>query len=145
MPKGKPWTRAQEKKLQEFVKVKVSPETIARELGISLDSVRQKMRRLGLEVVGHDGLQSPTTTNDLPKELFTVEEILLSLARAVKSLEQPGLDRYEVLRLRSLVQACRVYQDKFAEYVNYRRIEEDLMELRKEVAALRARAENAKG
>ena len=145
MTKGKPWTRDQEKKLQEFVKAKVSPETIARELEISVGSVRQKMRRLGLEVVGHGDLQNPTTTCDLPKDLFTVEQVLLSLARAVKSLEQPGLDRYEVLRLRSLVQACRVYQDKFAEYVNYRRIEGDLVELRKEVAALRARAENATG
>jgi len=143
--KGKPWTRDQEKRLQEFVKAKVSPETIARELGISLDSVRQKMRRLGLEVVGHGDLQNPTTTCDLPKDLFTVEEVLLFLARAVKSLEQVGLDRNETLRLRSLIQGCRVYQDKFAEYVNYRRIESDLMELRKEVAALRARAKNATG
>ena len=144
MTKGKPWTRDQEKKLQEFVKAKVSPETIARELGISVGSVLQKMRRLGLEVVVHCDLQN-TTTTDLPKELFTVEQVLLSLARAVKSLEQPGLDKDEVLRLRSLVQGCRVYQDKFAEYVNYRRIECDLVELRKEVAALRARAENAAG
>ena len=145
MTKGKPWTRDQEKRLQEFVKAKVSPETIARELGISLDSVRQKMRRLGLEVVGHGDLQNPTTTSDLPKDLFTVEEVLLFLARAVKSLEQVGLDRNETLRLRSLIQGCRVYQDKFAEYVNYRRIESDLMELRKEVAALRAREEHAAG
>jgi len=143
--KGKPWTRNQEKRLHEFVKAKVSQETIARELGISVGSVRQKMRRLGLEVVGHDDLQNPTTSCDLPKDLFTVEQVLLSLARAVKSLEQPGLDKGEVLRLRSLVQGCRVYQDKFAEYVNYRRIEGDLVELRKEVAALRARAENAAG
>jgi hypothetical protein len=141
--KGKPWTRDQEKKLQDLVKVKVSPETIAKELGISLDSVRQKMRRLGLEVVGHDGLQSPTTTCDLPKGLFTVEEVLLFLARAVRSLDQVGLDKNEAVRLRTLIQGCRVYQDKFAEYVDYRRIEDDLMELRKEVAALRASATNA--
>ena len=86
----------------------------------------------------------PSSSN-LPKDLFTVEQVLLFLARAVKSLEQPGLEKGEVLRLRSLVQACRVYQDKFAEYVNYRRIEGDLMELRKEVAALRAREEHAAG
>ena len=124
--KGKPWTRAQEKKLQEFVKAKVSPEAIARELKISVGSVLQKMRRLGLEVVVNDGQHNTTTTCDLPKDLFTVEQVLLSLARAVKSLEQPGLDKDEILRLRSLIQGCRVYQDKFAEYVNYRRIECDL-------------------
>ena len=137
MPKGRSWTREQEKKLQEFVKAKVSPEAIARELGISVGSVLQKMRRLGLEVVVHGDFQN-TTTTDLPKDLFTVEQVLLSLARALKALEKPGLEEAEVLRLRTLVQACRVYQDKFAEYVNYRRIEGDLMELRKEVAALRA-------
>ena len=143
MPKGKPWTRDQEKKLQEFVRAKVSPETIARELGISLGSVLQKMRRLGLEVVGHSDLQNTTTSCDLPKELLTVEQVLLSLARAVKSLEQVGLDRNETLRLRSLIQGCRIYQDKFAEYVNYRRIEGDLVELRKEVGVLRASAKDA--
>ena len=127
------------------MKGKVSPETIAKELGITVGSVLQKMRRLGLEVVVHDDLQNTTTSRDLPKDLFTVEQVLLFLARAVKSLERPGLEKGEVLRLRSLVQACRVYQDKFAEYVNYRRIEEDLMELRKEVAALRAREEHAAG
>jgi len=145
LPKGKPWTRDQEKRLQEFVKAKVSPETIARELEISVGSVLQKMRRLGLEVVVNAARHNTTTTCDLPKDLFTVEQILLFLARAVKSLEQQGLEKDEILRLRSLIQGCRVYQDKFAEYVNYRRIEEDLMELRKEVAALRSRAENATG
>ena len=143
MPKGKPWTRDQEKKLQDLVRAKVSPETIARELGISVGSVLQKMRRLGLEVVVHGDLQNTTTSCDLPEELLTVEQVLLSLARAVKSLEQVGLDRNETLRLRSLVQGCRIYQDKFAEYVNYRRIEGDLVELRKEVGVLRASAKDA--
>ncbi len=32
------------------------------------------------------------SSSDLPKDLFTVEQALLFLARAVKSLEQPGLD-----------------------------------------------------
>jgi len=141
--KGKPWSRDREKKLWDLVKAKVSPETIARELGISAGSVLQKIRRLGLEVVGYCDLQNTTTTRDLPKDLLTVEQVLLSLARAVKSLEQVGLNRNETLRLRSLIQGCRVYQDKFAEYVNYRRIEGDLVELRKEVAALRASATDA--
>lgn len=137
MPKGKPWTIEQERKLQDLVKAKLSLERIARELGVSTDSVRQKMRRLGLEVVGQSDLRRSTTTCDLPKDLLTIEQVLLSLARAVNALEQPGLEKDEILRLRSLVQGCRVYQDKFAEYVNYRRIEEDLMEMRKEIACLK--------
>jgi hypothetical protein len=91
------------------------------------------MRRLGLKEEGVDDLHLPSSS-DLPKDLFTVEQVLLSLARAVKALEQHGLDKTEILRLRSLIQGCRVYQDKFAEYVNYRRIEEEVMELRKGIA-----------
>ena len=87
MTKGKPWSRDQEKKLRDLVKAKVSPETIAGELGISAGSVLQKIRRLGLEVVGYCDLQNTTTTCDLPKDLFTVEQVLVSLARAVKLLE----------------------------------------------------------
>jgi len=138
--KGKPWTREQEKKLQDLVKAKLPLEPIARELGMSPEGVRMKMKRLGLEVVEQDRSHCSTTI-DLPKDLFTVEQILMSLARATKALEQPGLDKGEVLRLRSLVQACRVYQDKFAEYVDYRRIEGELVELKREVHGLRKSAE----
>jgi hypothetical protein len=72
---------------------------------------------------------------------LTVEQALLSLAAAMKALEQPGLDEAEILRLRSLVRASKIYQEKFAEYAAYLRIEEELMELRKEVAGLRKSAE----
>jgi hypothetical protein len=76
MPKGKPWTREQEKKLQDLVKAKVSPASIAKELGISVGSVRQKMRRLGLEVVVHDDLRSTTTSCDLSEDLYSVEALI---------------------------------------------------------------------
>jgi hypothetical protein len=42
------------KRLEDLVKAKLSLERIARERGISTDSVRQKMRRLELEVVVGD-------------------------------------------------------------------------------------------
>lgn len=141
MPKGKPWTVEQERKLQEFVKARLSPERIAAEPGQSLDSIKHKMRRLGLEAVGFEKFSTPTTSYVLPKELLTVEQALLSLAAAMKALEQPGLNKTEILRLRSLIQASKIYQEKFSEYVHYLRIEEELMELRKEVAGLRKSAE----
>jgi len=142
MPKGKPWTVEQERKLQEFVKARLSPERIAIELGQSLDSINHKIKRLGLEVVGVKNFSTPTTTRALPKELLTVEQAMLSLVAAMKALEQPGLDKTEIFRLRSLAQVSKVYQEKFSEYVHYLRIEEELMELRKEVAGLRKSAEN---
>ena len=141
MPKGKPWTVEQERKLQEFVKARLSSERIVAELGQSLDSIKHKMKRLGLEVVGVKKFSTPTTTRVLPKELLTVEQAVLSLAAAMKAVEQLGLDKTEISRLRSLVQAPKIYQEKFAEYAGYLRIEKELMGLRKEVAGLRKSAE----
>jgi len=109
MPKGKPWTVEQERKLQEFVKARLSPERIAAELGQSLDSIKHKMRRLGLEAVGFEKFSTPTTSYVLPKELLTVEQAMLSLAAAMKALEQPGLDKTEISRLRGLIQAPKIY------------------------------------
>ena len=109
MPKGKPWTVEQERKLQEFVKARLSPERIAAELGQSLDSIKHKMRRLGLEAVGFEKFSTPTTSYVLPKELLTVEQAMLSLAAAMKALEQPGLNKTEISRLRSLIQAPKIY------------------------------------
>jgi len=127
--------------LQEFVKARLCPERIAAELGQSLDSIKHKMRRLGLEVVGVEKFSTPTTSYVLPKELLTVEQAMLSLAAAMKALEQPGLDKTEILRLRSLIQAPKIYPEKFAEYADYLIIEKELMELRKEVVGLRKSAE----
>ena len=141
MPKGKPWTVEQERKLQEFVKARLSPERIAIELGQSLDSINHKIKRLGLEVVGVKNFSTPTTTRALPKELLTVEQAMLSLVAAMKALEQPGLNKTEISRLRSLIQAPKIYPEKFAEYADCLIIEKELMELRKEVVGLRKSAE----
>jgi hypothetical protein len=69
------------------------------EFGMDIDAVRQKIKRLGLEVVVAERSLPTTTSCEMPKELFTVEQVLLSLARAVKTLEQPSLDKDETLRL----------------------------------------------
>ena len=43
---------------------------------------------------------------------------ITNLATAMKAREQPGLDRIEVLRLWSLIQAASAYQIKIAEFVD---------------------------
>jgi hypothetical protein len=105
------------------VKGKVPIDRIVLEFGMSFDSVKAKIRRLGLEEEDPKNL-SMSSSCELPKELFTVEQALMMLAKAMKVLEQGGLDKNEILRLRSLVQACKIYQDKFSEYVDYRTLEE---------------------
>ena len=76
--------------------------------------MRQKTRRLKLEVVGAKGYRT-TTSTEMPEELPSVEEALKILVAAMKALETPDLSKTEVLRLRSIIQAAGVYQVKVAE------------------------------
>ena len=56
--------------------------------------MRQKIRRLRLEVVVHGEKSGGTTTSDLvlPEELISAED-------ALKALSQPGLPRQDIQRL----------------------------------------------
>jgi len=66
----------------------------------------------------------------MPKELPSVEEILLIQAAAVKALEVPGLSKTEILRLKGLIQATGIYQKRLAEYVDYRGIEKEVVDMK---------------
>ncbi len=111
-------------------------------MGKSEQAIMKKLQRLGLKVVQLNE-SNRTTTSELilPKELFSVEESLMMLAGAMKALEVPGLSKTEVMRLRSLVQAASVYQVKYAEYVDYRGLEKELIEVRKKISQLIKRKE----
>ena len=87
-----------------------------------------KAKRLGLSVVVERG-RGPTTTNDLPEELPSVEEALKVLARVLKVLDQPGLGTSEVQRLQAMVSTIRTYESMLASYMRYREIEKRLVEL----------------
>lgn len=135
MPKGKPWTVEEEKQLREMVQQKKSLAVMAEAFGKSPESIKKKMLRLGLKVVVRQ-IQQTTTSN----ELLSVEEALERLNNALVSLETPGLDQAETLRLRSIIQGRKIYIEKFAEYLNYRELEQRLIELEGKYAALVKRA-----
>jgi hypothetical protein len=135
MTKGKPWSAEKEKQLRELVEAKTPLSGIAKVLGKSEEAVRQKALRLGLEVVEQKKIVC-STTSKLPEELFSVEDALKKLAAALVALETPGLDKAEVLRLRGIISGCKIYKDLFADYVNYRGLEAELLELRKNYDAL---------
>jgi hypothetical protein len=135
MPKGKSWSKAEVEKLRSLVKDKQSWEVMAAELHRSEGAIRQKCRRLGLEVVvNRPGKTFTTTTSELviPKELPTIQEALKILAAAMKALAEPGLDDVEVRRLQALVTAVRTYETSFANYVRYLEIEKMLVEMKAE-------------
>ncbi|MCJ7763444.1 SANT/Myb-like DNA-binding domain-containing protein [Candidatus Bathyarchaeota archaeon] len=129
--KGKPWTVEEEKQLREMVQQKKSLVVMAKAFGKSPESIKKKMLRLGLKVVVRQ-IQQTTTSN----ELLSVEEALQKLNNALVSLETPGLDQAETLRLRSIIQGRKIYLEKFAEYLNYRELEQRLIELEGNYAVL---------
>lgn len=122
------WKKDDLEKLSKLVKEKQSWQVIATELKRSVEAVRMKAKRLGLSVVVERG-RGPTTTNDLPEELPSVEEALKVLARVLKVLDQPGLGTSEVQRLQAMVSTIRTYESMLASYMRYREIEKRLVEL----------------
>ena len=132
MTKGKPWSSELEKELSDLVAVKTSLAVIAKKLGKPEEAVRVKIRRLGLEVVEHKKIVCSTTTAQLvlPKELFSVEDVMKELHAAVMGLKTPGLDKTEVIRLRGIIAGCKVYKEMLADYMDYRGLEAELLDLR---------------
>lgn len=149
MTKGKPWSPEDEKKLKEWVQSGIADLAVLSfsfEGKYSKNAIYQKMLDLGIaskeeEASKHNSSSSTTLT--LPDELPSIEEALKTLAAAMKALEQPGLDRVEVLRLRSLIQAASAYQIKLAEFVDYRGLEAELLELKRKYAELVKKTQNA--
>ena len=146
MPKGKPWTIEEEKQLKALRSEGRKVSEIAAEMGKSEQAVMKKLQRLGLKVV-QQRESNGTTTSELilPKELPSVEEALVLLAGAMEALKTPGLSKTEVMRLRSLIQASSAYQVKFAEYLDYRGLEKELIELGRKYREIVKRDQPLKG
>ena len=135
--KGKPWTREEEKQLREMLQAGKSSGVIAKVLGKTKESIRQKMIKLGWKEQQQVKINCCSSSNDdLLKDLPSVEEALKALNKALTSLDSPGLDKAETLRLRAIIHGAKMYIEKFAEYLNYRELEVRLIELEGKYAAL---------
>jgi hypothetical protein len=73
------------------------------------------------------------TTDPLP----SVEEKLRVADAALVALETPGLSMSEISRLDRLIQGIKVYEKLFANFVKYSMSEEEVLELRRQLAAER--------
>ena len=131
LAKGKPWSHAQVKQLQELRYNGKTVAEIGQLMDKSSDAVKQKLRRLGLKVVTLENREGSTSTSEeliLPEDLPSIEMAMLKLAAAMKALENPKLTKADVMRLRTLIQTSTIYQKKLAEHIDYRRIERKLVE-----------------
>jgi hypothetical protein len=72
----------------------------------------------------------------LPEELPSVEEALKILAGALKAASEAGLTRVEVQRLHLIANLARTYKELLADYIDYRGIEQKLIELEAKYARL---------
>ena len=141
MPKGKPWTVQEERQLKTLREEGKLVSQIATVLGKSEGSIKQKLMRLGLKVVTLEK-SIGTTTSELimPEELPSVEEALKDLVAAMNALKTPGLSKTEIMRLRTLIQTSSLYQKRIAEYIDYRRLEVEMLEWKAKYAELAKRA-----
>jgi len=87
----------------------------------SVEAVRMKLARLGLVVVEQLQEQRSTTREGiLLVEMMTHEQVLKILAGAIARLQQPDLEKREVMQLRVLADAAKTYDsllEKFERWV----------------------------
>jgi hypothetical protein len=77
-----------------------------------------------------------TTSLELPAELPSVGETLLKLSAVLAALEKLGLEKSDILSLRGIIAGAKVYKELLADYINYRGLEAELLELREKYVEL---------
>ena len=163
--RGKPWLVDEERRLRQLVEEGKGFSDISQVLGKSRVSVKCKLYNLGLSlkdtaqaeipvivssvssvsskapIINSAPAVDPVIVNEVALELKatgplpSVEEKLRVLDAALVALERPGLSAAEISRLHNVIQGVKVYQQLFADFVNYRALESEVVELRKQLAS----------
>jgi hypothetical protein len=71
------------------------------------------------------------TVDPLP----SIEEKIRHLNAALDALEQPGLSSTEISRLTKIIQGVNLYEKLYAHFLNYKKVEEELLEIRRQLTA----------
>ena len=144
--RGRPWGREEEKELIGLVKAGESLDVIAGKLGKTLDSVVQKMRRLGLiggqSVAPRPPPSSSTCDIDLPDELPTAEDAVKILGGAMLALTKPGMSKADLEKCRALADVAWKYKIAVVDLVDYKGIEKENVEWRKKYEEKAAKEAN---
>ena len=139
MTKGKPWDINEERQLRQLVEDGKSFEEISRTMVKTQDAIKQKMFDLKLKEK-RVGIPRKTVFSssklELPTDLPSVEETLQILAAALRKGAEAGLDKDEVQRLQVVATLAKTYKEAFADYLDYRGLEERLIELEGKYASL---------
>lgn len=142
MPERRKWSPKEEKQLIDLVKNGFGVSEISKKISRSYSSVSSKLLRLGISVNGDDDERtkknnlSLSSTLELPENLPSIEDQLRVLAAVIDALQEPGLAKGEVMRLRTIINGVRAYKEQFADYVGYRQIEQQVEQLIEELRRL---------
>jgi hypothetical protein len=140
--RGKPWPVDDEKHLKDWF---LSGTKDLRVLSFSFDgrysenAVYQKLLDLGLLREEEEERKKQSSSSfklELPKELPSVEETLMTLSGALKALDNSLLEKTDIFRLKCIISGAKVYKELLADYINYRGLEAELLELREKYAEL---------
>jgi hypothetical protein len=93
--------------------------------------------------VSNDALIADFRINTIDP-LPSVEQKLRVLDAALVALEKPGLSTAEASRLNKIIQGVKIYQRLFADYVNYRDLETELIAIRRQLKLENNRSQNRK-
>jgi hypothetical protein len=163
--RGKQWSIEEEQHLRQLIEEGKGLTEISQVMSKSRVSAKNKLYNLGLSLKDNTQSQIPVAVSSSPSlsskapianlassadvvsateaslELKTtgplpsVEEKLKVLDAALVALERPGLRAVEISRLRNIIMGVKVYQQLFADFVNYRALESEVVELRRQLAA----------
>jgi len=133
------WRAEEEQELIRLWRQGTSVEALAEKYKRTPDAIKMKLKRLGVDIVAAKA--QITGPLEIPKELPSLEEVLLLLAAALKKAAEPGLGKTELQRLAVIADLYKAYADGLERYVGYRKIEEKLLEMDKKYAELARKAQ----
>jgi hypothetical protein len=144
MTKGKPWDINEVRQLHQLVQEGKGIEEISKIMVKTHAAIRQKMIDLKLKVLLKEQQQVVSGRKpcfcssklEIPADLPTIEEALQILAAALRKGAEAGLDKDEVQRLQVVATLAKTYKEFFADYVDYRGIEVELLEWKAKYAEL---------
>ena len=149
MTRGKPWDINEERQLRLLVEEGKTVDTICKVMIKTRDAVIQKMFDLKLKNVKEkrisiSGKKTIFSSSQLaiPDELPTIEETLKILAAALLKSTEAGLSKEEVGRLQVVATLAKTYKEDFADYIDYRGIEQRLAAVEAKYDALEKRSPN---
>ena len=130
--KGKLWDIEEVRQLRQLLEEGKNIDEISQIMVKTEEAIRQKMYDLKLKEEEHATRRKSCFSSsklDLPKDLLTVERTLRILAGALVKSGDAGLDKDEIQRLQVVATLAKTYKELFADYLDYRGIEERLVEL----------------